>query len=35
MNEKYIQAIILGSIIGFAILIDDFISPQPNPKIMQ
>ncbi|MDB2510630.1 hypothetical protein N9X18_00450 [Gammaproteobacteria bacterium] len=35
MNEKYIQAIILGSIIGFAILIDDFITPQPNPKIMQ
>ena len=35
MNEKYIQALILGSIIGFAIIIDDYIAPQPNQKIMQ
>ena len=35
MNEKYIQALILGSIIGFAIIIDDYIAPKPNQKIMQ
>ena len=28
MNEKYVQALILGSIIGLAILIDDIISPK-------
>ena len=27
MNEKYIQAAILGSLIGGAILLDDFIKP--------
>ena len=35
INEKYIQALILGSIIGFAIVIDDFIEPKPDHKIMQ
>ncbi|MDC1525166.1 hypothetical protein N8502_01165 [Gammaproteobacteria bacterium] len=30
MNEKYIQAIILGSIIGLAIILDDFIAPKPS-----
>ena len=30
MNEKYIQAIILGSIIGLAIILDDFIGPKPG-----
>lgn len=35
MNEKYIQAIILGSIIGSAILLDDFISPKPSHTMMQ
>ena len=35
MNEKYIQAVILGSIIGFAILIDDYIGPKPNHRMMQ
>ena len=35
INEKYIQALILGSIIGFAIVIDDFIGPKPDHKIMQ
>ena len=28
MNEKYVQALILGSIIGLAIVIDDIISPK-------
>jgi len=28
MNEKYIQAIILGSLIGSAILFDDYIKPE-------
>jgi hypothetical protein len=27
MNEKYIQALILGSLIGGAILFDDFVKP--------
>jgi hypothetical protein len=27
MNEKYIQAVILGSLIGGAIVLDDFIKP--------
>ena len=35
INEKYIQALILGSVIGFAIVIDDFIGPKPDHKIMQ
>jgi len=35
MNEKYIQALILGSIIGFAIIIDDYIGPKPNHKMIQ
>ena len=34
MNEKYIQALILV-IIGFAIIIDDFIAPKQNHKMMQ
>ncbi|MGB1460775.1 MAG: hypothetical protein ACPG78_05475 [Gammaproteobacteria bacterium] len=28
MNEKYIQAIILGSLIGGAILFDDYVMPE-------
>ena len=28
MNEKYVQALIIGSIIGLAIVIDDIISPK-------
>ena len=28
MNKKYVQALILGSIIGLAIVIDDIISPK-------
>ena len=28
MNEKYIQAIILGSLIGGAILFDDYVRPE-------
>ena len=35
INEKYIQALILGGVIGFAIVIDDFIGPKPGHKIMQ
>ena len=35
MNEKYIQALILGTIIGFAIIIDDFTAPKQNHKMMQ
>ena len=27
MNDKYIQALILGTLIGSAILLDDFIKP--------
>ena len=37
MNEKYIQAAILGSLIGGAIVLDDFIKPdckQTNKKQM-
>ena len=30
MNEKYIQAAILGSLIGGAILLDDFIKPDKH-----
>ena len=32
MNEKYIQALILGTIIGFAIMIDDFIAAQTKSQ---
>ena len=37
MNEKYMQAAILGSLIGGAIVLDDFIKPdckQTNKKHM-
>ena len=37
MNEKYIQAVILGSLIGGAIVLDNFINPsckQTNKKHM-
>jgi len=34
MNEKYVQALILGSLIGFAIILDDFIGPK-SPHRMQ
>jgi len=30
MNEKYIQALIIGSLIGGAILLDDIITPKPT-----
>jgi len=30
MNEKYIQALIIGSLIGGAILLDDFVTPKPK-----
>ncbi|MEK9649410.1 MAG: hypothetical protein VW146_00520 [Gammaproteobacteria bacterium] len=30
MNEKYIQALIVGSLIGGAIILDDFLKPKPN-----
>ena len=32
MNEKYIQAAILGSLIGGAIVLDDFIKPDCKQK---
>ena len=32
MNEKYIQALILGSLIGGAILFDDFVRPAHDEK---
>ena len=35
MNEKYIQAIILGSIIGLAIVFDDFVAPKPAHRMQQ
>ena len=35
MNERYIQALILGSIIGFAIVVDDYFGPKQNHKMMQ
>lgn len=35
MNERYIQALILGSIIGFAIVVDDYFAPKQNHKMMQ
>jgi len=28
MNEKYVQALIVGSLIGGAILLDDFVKPK-------
>jgi len=33
MNEKYIQALILGSLIGGAILFDDYVKPQKEKGI--
>jgi hypothetical protein len=30
MNEKYIQALIIGSLVGGAIILDDIINPQNN-----
>jgi len=33
MNEKYIQAIILGSLIGGAILFDDYVKPEKERGI--
>lgn len=33
MNEKYIQAIILGSLIGAAILFDDYVKPKKETDI--
>ena len=32
MNEKYIQAIILGSLIGAAILFDDYVKPKKKNR---
>ena len=34
MNEKYIQALIIGSLIGGAILLDDFITPNLKEATM-
>lgn len=33
MNEKYIQALILGSLIGGAILLDDYVKPKKEKDI--
>ena len=33
MNEKYVQAIILGTLIGGAILFDDFVKPKKETDI--
>jgi hypothetical protein len=33
MNEKYIQALILGSLIGGAILFDDYVKPKKEKDI--
>ena len=33
MNEKYIQAIILGALIGGAILFDDYVKPEKEKNI--
>ena len=33
MNEKYIQALILGSLIGGAILFDDFVKPKKEKSM--
>ena len=33
MNEKYIQALILGSLIGAAILFDDYVKPKKETDI--
>ena len=35
MNEKYIQALILGSYYWFAIVIDDYIAPKQIIIMMQ
>ena len=32
MNEKYIQALILGSLIGGAILFDDYVKPKKRKR---
>ena len=32
MKDKYIQAIILGVLIGGAILLDDFVGPKDDAK---
>lgn len=33
MNEKYIQALILGSLIGGAILLDDYVKPKKEKDV--
>jgi hypothetical protein len=33
MNEKYVQAAILGSLIGGAILLDDYVKPEKEKNI--
>ena len=33
MKDKYIQAIILGVLIGGAILLDDFVGPKDEQKM--
>ena len=33
MNEKYVQAAILGSLIGGAILLDDYVAPEKEKNI--
>ena len=33
MKDKYIQAIILGALIGGAILLDDFVGPKDEQKM--
>ena len=33
MNEKYVQAAILGSLIGGAILFDDYVAPEKEKTI--
>lgn len=33
MNEKYIQALILGSLVGGAILLDDYVKPKKEKDI--
>ena len=33
MNEKYVQALIVGSLIGGAILLDDFVKPKKEKSM--
>ena len=33
MNEKYIQSLILGSLIGGAILLDDYVNPSKEKEL--